>query len=115
MAHYAELNENNVVIRVIVAEQDFISAIPGTWMQTSYNTHGGVHPEGRPLRKNFAGIGYTYDPNLDAFVPPKPYSSWNLNPETCQWEPPIPYPTNTQEPYAWDEATQQWIVDQEMA
>lgn len=114
MAHYAELNENNIVIRVIVADQDFISTMPGTWVQTSYNTHGGVHPEGRPLRKNFAGIGYTYDPDIDAFIPPKLYPSWTLNLDTCWWEPPIPYPTDSESPLEWNEEQQNWspvVVD----
>lgn len=109
MSHYAELDENNIVIRVIVAEQDFISTIPGTWVQTSYNTHAGVHPEGKPLRKNFAGIGYTYDVVLDAFIPPKPYSSWLLDEATCTWYPPTPYPEGNADTYIWNEELQQWI------
>jgi hypothetical protein len=110
MAHYAELNENNIVIRVLVAEQDFISIMPGTWVQTSYNTRGGIHPEGRPLRKNFAGIGYTYDATLNAFIPPKPFPSWILNEQTCLWECPVPYPENTENTaYDWNEELQQWV------
>lgn len=109
MAHYAELNENNEVIRVIVAETDFVATLPGIWVQTSYNTYGGVHPEGRPLRKNFAGIGYTYDPDMDAFIPPKPYPSWILNTDTCWWEPPVPYPTDSETLMEWNEGEVNWV------
>lgn len=109
MAHYAQLNDSNIVVQVIVAEQDFISTMTGTWIQTSFNTHGGVHPEGKPLRKNFAGVGYTYDPAMDAFIPPKPYPSWTLNPHTCWWESPIPYPTDSESPLVWDEEQQNWV------
>lgn len=91
MSHFAKINENGIVEQVIVAEQDFINTgilgDPSTWIQTSYNTHGGLHPEGRPLRKNYAGIGYTYDPVRDAFIPPQPEEgSWVLNEDTCLWE-----------------------------
>lgn len=87
MAHFAQI-KHNIVVQVIVAEQDVIdSGLFGTgWIQTSYNTHGGVHPEGRPLRKNFAGIGYTYDPERDAFIPPKPAVACTLNEATCVWD-----------------------------
>lgn len=87
MSHFAKV-ENGVVTQVIVAEQDVIdSGLFGTdWIQTSYNTYGGQHPEGRPLRKNYAGIGYTYDSTRDAFIPPKPDGNWTLNETTCQWE-----------------------------
>jgi len=87
MSHFAKV-ENGIVSQVIVAEQDVIdSGLFGTnWVQTSYNTHGGQHPEGRPLRKNYAGIGYTYDSTRDAFIPPKPTGDWTLNETTCQWE-----------------------------
>lgn len=87
MSHFAKV-ENGIVTQVIVAEQDVIdSGLFGTdWVQTSYNTHGGQHPEGRPLRKNYAGIGYTYDSTRDAFIPPKPDGDWTLNETTCQWE-----------------------------
>lgn len=87
MAHYAQV-KNGVVVQVIVAEQDVIdSGMFGTdWVQTSYNTLGGVHPEGRPLRKNYAGIGYTYDAVRDAFIPPQPEVPCTLNEETCLWE-----------------------------
>ena len=84
MSHVAQV-ENGIVTQVIVAEQDVIDfGLFGTgWVQTSYNTHGGQHPEGRPLRKNYAGIGYTYDAVRDAFIPPKPFASWALNETTC--------------------------------
>ena len=91
MSHFAKVVDG-IVAQVIVAEPEFfdtfIDTSPGQWIQTSYNTHAGQHPEGRPLRKNFAGIGYTYDPVRDAFIPPKPNDSWVLNEETCQWEDP---------------------------
>lgn len=111
MSHFAHINSDNIVDLVIVAEQDHIDTLPdaSSWIQTSYNTHGGVHPENRPLRKNFAGIGYTYDTTRDAFIPPKPYPSWVLNEETCLWECPVPYPENTNDiPYIWNEELQQW-------
>jgi hypothetical protein len=108
MSHFAQV-ENGVVARVIVAEQDVIdSGIFGHgWVQTSYNTHGGQHPEDRPLRKNYAGIGYTYDSQRDAFIAPKPYPSWQLNEDTCLWHAPTPIPTEGG-PYTWDEANQTW-------
>jgi hypothetical protein len=104
MAHFAKINPAGVVEQVIVAEQDFIDSgavgDPSMWVQTSYNTHGGVHysPEtgepddGVPLRKNYAGVGFTYDADIDAFVPPQPYDSWVLNEETCLWDAPQPMP-----------------------
>jgi len=109
MAHFAQV-ENGVVARVIVAEQDVIdSGIFGHgWVQTSYNTHGGVHPEGRPLRKNYAGVGYAYDTTRDAFIPPQPYPSWTLNEDTCLWDAPTAMPTDGKM-YSWDEATLAWI------
>lgn len=86
MSHFAKV-ENGIVTQVIVAEQDVIdSGLFGAgWVQTSYNTLGGEHPEGRPLRKNYAGVGYTYDEQRDAFIPPKLDESWTLNEETCLW------------------------------
>ena len=109
MSHFAKV-ENGIVTQVIVAGQDVIdSGLFGTgWVQTSYNTHGGQHPEGRPLRKNYAGIGYTYDAGRDAFIPPQPFSSWTLNETTCLWDAPTPYPTDGK-PYRWDEPTTSWI------
>ena len=112
MSHFAKVRDG-VVIQVLVAEQEFfdtfVDSSPGEWIQTSYNTHGGVHTlGGTPLRKNYAGIGYTYDRVRDAFIPPKPYASWVLNEETCLWDAPTPYPTNGKT-YNWDENTQQWV------
>jgi hypothetical protein len=78
------------------------------WVQTSYNTHGGQHSEGRPLRKNYAGIGYTYDSVRDAFIPPKLYASWVLDEQTCLWKSPIPIPQDDNQ-YRWDEPTTSWI------
>jgi len=112
MSHFAKI-ENSVVTQVIVAEQDVIdSGLFGSgWVQTSYNTHGGQHTEGRPLRKNYAGIGYTYDATRDAFIPPQPFPSWVLNEETCLWDAPIAMPTDNQR-YYWDEATTSWVVNE---
>lgn len=109
MAHFAQI-QNGIVTQVIVAEQDVIdSGLFGTgWVQTSYNTHGGQHPEGRPLRKNYAGIGFTYDSTRDAFIPPKPYASWLLNEDTCLWNAPVSYPTDDKQ-YRWDESTTSWV------
>ena len=120
MSHFAELNENNVVLRVLVCDNDdpnddegyqwLIDNLGGRWVQTSYNTQGGVHRlGGTPLRKNYAGIGYTYDVSKDAFIPPKPYSSWTLNETTYQWEAPIARPPDDGKIYAWDEATTNWV------
>lgn len=118
MAHYAKVL-NGKVINVIVAEEEFfdtfVDTSAGEWIQTSYNTHGGVHynpetnepDEGMPLRKNFAGIGYTYDKEKDAFILPKPFDSWTLNETTCLWEAPVAYPTDGQE-YRWNETNQTW-------
>ena len=112
MGHFAKVN-NGIVEQVIVAEPEFFNTFvdtsPGQWIQTSYNTHGGIHANGgTPLRKNFAGIGFTYDAQRDAFIPPKPYASWTLNESTCQWDCPIPYP-NDDKRYTWDEATTSWV------
>jgi len=88
MGHFAKVT-NGIVTQVIVAEPEFfdtfVDSTPGEWIQTSYNTHGGQHPEGRPLRKNFAGIGFTYDAERDAFIPPKPEGDYALDEETCLW------------------------------
>jgi hypothetical protein len=109
MSHFAQV-ENGIVTQVIVAEQDVIdSGLFGTgWVQTSYNTVGGQHPEGRPLRKNYAGIGYTYDATRDAFIPPQPFPSWLLNEDTCLWNAPIPMPEDGKR-YFWDEPTTSWV------
>lgn len=86
MSHFAEIGPDNVVLRVIVAEQDFVDTLPGRWLQTSYNTHGGVHALGGvPFRKNYAGIGYTYDAERDAFIPPKPEDATGLDEDSCLW------------------------------
>ena len=121
MAHFAELDANNIVLRVIVVHNNELmdngqeseakgiafcqSLFGGTWVQTSYNSN---------FRKNYAGIGYTYDATRDAFIPPQPYPSWVLNEETCQWEAPIPYPTDVGTPevpkrYIWDESLVNWV------
>lgn len=112
MSHYAHI-KNGIVDNVIVAEIDFIATLPqddGIWVKTSYNTLAGEHRlGGTPLRKNFAGIGYTYDAGRDAFIPPKPFSSWLLNEDTCQWYPPIKSPADGNM-YEWDEATVSWVI-----
>lgn len=113
MAHFAEIDENGVVKRVIVAEQDFIDSgavgNPANWVQTSYNTREGKHKDGGvPLRKNYAGIGYTYDKQRDAFIPPKPHPSWKLNEETCAYEAPVPKPKTGELLAGWDEEKQEW-------
>jgi len=112
MAHFAKVVDGKVS-QVIVAEPEFfetfVDSSPGEWIQTSYNTHGGQHTlGGTPLRKNYAGIGFTYDRTLDAFIPPQPYPSWILNEETCLWNAPVAYPTDGKT-YNWDEATTNWI------
>ena len=131
MSHFAKVIDG-VVDQVIVAEQDFIDTLTDAdmWVQTSYNTRGGKHydPEtneeddGTPLRKNYAGIGYTYDADRDAFIPPRPFASWNLNEETCLWESPVAQPELSDADreagkyYIWDEDTYQadntigWIL-----
>lgn len=121
MAHFAKVN-NGIVEQVIVAEPEFfdtfVDSSPGQWIQTSYNTRGGVHydpntnqpsaDQSKALRKNYAGIGYSYDATRDAFIPPKPYPSWGLNEDTCLWDSPTPYPQDGKR-YNWDEATTSWI------
>lgn len=116
MAHFAQLNEENLVTQVIVvanqdtADQDGVeneaigiefctNLLGGKWVQTSYNGN---------IRKNYAGIGYKYDATLDAFIPPQPFASWTLNNETAQWEAPTPYPTDDKR-YTWDEETTSWV------
>jgi hypothetical protein len=112
MSHFAKVL-NGIVTQVIVAEpeffQTFVDSSPGEWIQTSYNTHGGQHSNGgTPLRKNYAGIGYSYDRTKDAFIPPKPYPSWVLNDDTCLWGAPTPMPTDDKR-YSWDEPTLAWV------
>ena len=112
MAHYAKVS-NTLVTQVIVAEAEFfdtfVDSSPGEWVQTSYNTQGGVHSDGGvALRKNYAGVGFTYDSTRDAFIPPQPYASWLLNEDTCLWDSPVPYPTDDLR-YSWDEDTTSWV------
>jgi len=125
MAHFAEIDNQGVVNQVLVVPddqqhrgQEFLAndlGLGGTWIQTSYNTRAGVHygqdkkPDGGvALRKNYAGIGYTYDAGRDAFIPPSPYPSWNLNEETCLWDAPVPKPEDGKS-YYWDEPSLSWI------
>jgi hypothetical protein len=110
MAHWAELDENNIVLRVTVGDNDdpngdegyqwLLDNLGGNWVKTSYNG---------TIRKNFAGIDYTYDADRDAFIPPKPLDSWVVDEETCQWVPPIPQPDDGKR-YYWDEATISWML-----
>ena len=104
MSHFAKINSSNIVTEVIVAEQDFINsgAVGDSflWVQTSYNGN---------FRKNYAAVGHTYDKTKDAFIAPKPYPSWTLVEDTCQWEAPVSYPTDGQA-YTWDEDTTAWVV-----
>ena len=112
MSHFAKV-ENGIVTQVLVIEQDMIDSghfgHASLWKQTSYNTHGNQHPEGRPLRGNYAGIGYTYDEEHDVFYAPQPFPSWTLSHTTWLWEPPVPYPNDGQ-PYNWDETTKSWVA-----
>lgn len=115
MAHFAKIL-NDKVVQVIVAEPEFfntfIDITPGEWLQCSYNTVGGEHLlGGEPLRKNFPGVGYSYDKERDAFIPPQPYPSWSLNEDTCLWECPVEKP-DTENFYDWNEENQTWdLVD----
>ena len=120
MGHFAKVS-NGIVTRVIVAEADFFNNFvddsPGQWIQTSYNTRGGVHyqpntnepsqDQSKALRKNYAGIGYTYDSTRDAFIPPKPFNSWVLDEQSCLWEAPVAYPDDGQM-YTWTEELGTW-------
>jgi len=119
MSHFAKVCDGKV-IQVIVAELDFfntfVDSSPGQWLQTSYNTRGGVHygADGEPddgvaLRGNYAGVGYVYDAVNDVFYAPQPYPSWALNQTTWLWEPPIPYPIDGLQ-YTWDETSTSWKV-----
>lgn len=117
MAHFAELDNNNIVVRVIVVADEneadgenwCRNLLGGFWKKTSYNTQAGVHlTGGTPFRKNYAGIGYSYDPTRDAFIPPKPFNSWVLNETTCVWDPPTPMPSDGKL-YRWDEDTLAWV------
>ena len=120
MAHYSFLNENNIVTEVIVGKNEGEEGIDwevhyGNFRgqvckRTSYNTSGGIHSSGGiPYRKNYAGIGYIYDEQRDAFIPQKPYASFILNEDTCLWEPPVPYPTDGEQ-YTWNEEDLQWSL-----
>ena len=124
MSHYAQLDENNMIVFVIAAKSDhkedeFTESTGNVWKQTSYNTSGGVHyTDGEPsadqskaLRFNYAGIGHTYDADRDAFIPPQPYPSWVLDEDTCLWQPPLPYPEDGGN-YRWDEDLFSWELDQ---
>ncbi len=125
MAHFAKVN-NGIVEQVIVAEPEFfdtfVDSSPGQWIQTSYNTRGGKHydPETgelsadqtKALRKNYAGIGFTYDAAKDAFIPPKPFNSWLLDEDTCLWNAPVAYPDDGKL-YRWDEDTTNWVIVEE--
>ena len=127
MSHFAKIVDG-IVTNVIVAEQEFIDTyddgIPGEWIQTSYNTNGGKHyaPNSREpiedggvaLRKNYAGIGYTYDKTRDAFIPPQPYNSWLLDEDTCYWYSPVPHPGVREDgkTYIWDEDIVNWVVEE---
>lgn len=111
MAHYAKVVDG-IVTKVIVAEAEFFNTFvddsPGEWIQTSYNTHGGEHTlSGTPLRKNFANVGFTYDREKDAFIPPQPFASWTLNETTCLWEAPVTYPDDGKM-YIWNESITNW-------
>ena len=113
MAHFAKV-ENGIVTQVIVIDQETLNTghwgDPALWVQTSYNTQGGVHSRGgTPLRKNYAGIGYSYDAGRDAFVPPKPYASWVLNETTCNWDAPVTMPTTEGKRYVWRESDTSWV------
>jgi hypothetical protein len=119
MAHFAEIDENNIVTRVLVVGddqedrgQEFLAddlGLGGTWKKTSYNTQGGVHTlGGTPFRKNYAGIGYSFDAEKDAFIPPKPFASWILNEETCNWNAPVEMPVEEGKFFIWNEETTSW-------
>jgi len=124
MSHFAEINNDGIVQRVIVAEQDFINSgqvgDSSNWIQTSYNTRGGIHytpnsnepDSGIALRKNYASVGYTYDKIKDAFIAPQPFPSWLLDDETCQWNAPVPRPDDGKR-YDWDESTTNWVEAEE--
>lgn len=118
MSHFAKVLDG-VVVTVIVAEPEFfdtfVDKTPGEWVRTSYNTRAGIHygndgqpDDGEPLRKNYAGIGYSYDKTRDAFIPPKPFKSWVLDEFSCNWKAPVEEP-NDGNLYYWDEATTSWI------
>lgn len=118
MSHFAQIDSNRIVTQVIVIEQETLNTgmwgDPASWVQTSYNTRGGIHygangePDGgQALRKNYAGVGYIYDPQRDAFIPPQPFASWTLDEDTCLWHAPVPMPQDGKL-YTWNELTQSW-------
>lgn len=126
MAHFAKLDKNNIVVFVTVGsdsddgkENELFERTGDVYRQTSYNTRGGIYydpatnqpaaDQSKAFRKNYAGVGFTYDDALDAFIPPKYYPSWILNPQTCLWEAPVPYPEDGRS-YYWDEATVSWVA-----
>jgi hypothetical protein len=115
MSHFAEVKDG-IVVTVIVADQEYVDTLEGTWIQTSYNTHSNVHfgqdeePDGGvALRKNYAGAGDTYDSTADAFHQPSPFPSWSLNATTFIWEAPVAYPLDDTSMYLWDEANLKWV------
>jgi hypothetical protein len=113
MSHFAKI-ENGIVTQVIVIDQETLNlghwGDPASFVQTSYNTHGGTHATGgTPLRKNYAGVGYSYDSGRDAFIPPKPFASWLLNETTCLWDAPTPMPVVEGKMFKWDEPTTSWV------
>ena len=123
MAHYTLIDSDNIVTTVIVGRDEsdtsqdwevYYSDLTGqTCKRTSYNTIGGVHSQGgTPFRKNYAGIGYTFDSGRDAFIPPKAFPSWTLNESSCLWECPVSYPTDTEDDviYIWNEESQEWVA-----
>jgi len=118
MNYFAKVKDG-LVVRIIVAEPEFFNTFvddsPGEWIETTYNTRGGVHydndgepDDGETMRKNYAAIGYTYDNNLDAFIPPKPFASWVLNEDTCLWDAPVEYPDDGKV-YDWNEESTSWV------
>jgi len=123
MAHFAKVRDG-VVVQVVKADPDFFDSLkdtsPGTWLQTSYNTRGGVHydslsrlpssDQSKALRKNFAGVGFAYDAAKDAFIAPQPFKGWLLDEATCLWNPPVPMPADGKA-YAWDEDSLSWVEE----
>ena len=113
MAHYAKIDENNIVTKVLVIDEETVNSgafgNPLSWIQTSYNTHGGQHSlGGTPFRKNYAGIGYTFDATRDAFIAPQSLPSWILNEDTCRWKAPVARPDDGKF-YSWNEETKSWV------
>tara|TARA_B000000460_G_C21483992_1_gene378362 strand:+ start:175 stop:546 length:372 start_codon:yes stop_codon:yes gene_type:complete len=121
MSYYARIDDDGIVVQVIAIEKDMLDTgnwgDPNNWIQTSYNTRGGVHyapnsnePDGGvALRKNYAGVGYIYDKVKDAFMEPQPFPSWTLDEDSCYWIPPVAHPRDGKGPYNWDEVTLNWV------